>query len=191
MPEDRQGARRRGDEAMDDVTDVLVIGAGPVGMTLANELARRGVGFRIVDRRAGDPRGLQGDDPARAHPGGARQGRRRGARARGGPAADPGRRLRLWRADRRLGSRRHRQPLSPSADPRPEPDPASAARPPERRGRARGMERRGDRAGARRARARKRRWRRAIRRPGEAGDDGCARASWSAAKAPPASCARR
>ncbi|GIG68385.1 FAD-dependent monooxygenase [Phytomonospora endophytica] len=31
-------------------TDVVVIGAGPVGLTLACDLARRGVGVRIVDR---------------------------------------------------------------------------------------------------------------------------------------------
>lgn len=30
-------------------TDVLIVGAGPVGLALANELARRGVDFRIVD----------------------------------------------------------------------------------------------------------------------------------------------
>ncbi|MFI0515738.1 FAD-dependent oxidoreductase [Streptomyces sp. WSLK1-5] len=33
--------------------DVLVVGAGPVGLTLAHELARRGVAVRIVDRAPG------------------------------------------------------------------------------------------------------------------------------------------
>jgi 3-(3-hydroxy-phenyl)propionate hydroxylase len=33
--------------------DVLVVGAGPVGLTLANELVRRGVSARIVDRQDG------------------------------------------------------------------------------------------------------------------------------------------
>jgi 2-polyprenyl-6-methoxyphenol hydroxylase-like FAD-dependent oxidoreductase len=32
---------------------VAIIGAGPVGLTAANELARYGIGFRIVDRRPG------------------------------------------------------------------------------------------------------------------------------------------
>jgi 2-polyprenyl-6-methoxyphenol hydroxylase-like FAD-dependent oxidoreductase len=31
-------------------TDVLIVGAGPVGLTLACDLARRGVGVRIIDR---------------------------------------------------------------------------------------------------------------------------------------------
>jgi 2-polyprenyl-6-methoxyphenol hydroxylase-like FAD-dependent oxidoreductase len=32
-------------------TDVLIVGAGPAGLVLACELARRGVGFRVVDQR--------------------------------------------------------------------------------------------------------------------------------------------
>jgi len=32
--------------------DVLVVGAGPVGLTMAAELARYGVGVRIVDKAA-------------------------------------------------------------------------------------------------------------------------------------------
>ncbi len=34
-------------------TDVLIVGAGPTGLTLANLLARGGVDFRIVDQKAG------------------------------------------------------------------------------------------------------------------------------------------
>ncbi len=34
------------------MADVLVVGAGPVGLTMASELARHGVSCRIVDRRA-------------------------------------------------------------------------------------------------------------------------------------------
>ena len=34
-------------------TDVLIVGAGPTGLTAANVLARRGVGFRIVDAKGG------------------------------------------------------------------------------------------------------------------------------------------
>src|SRR5262252_10462934 len=33
--------------------DVLVVGAGPTGLMLANQLARRGVRARIVDRHSG------------------------------------------------------------------------------------------------------------------------------------------
>ena len=34
-------------------TDVLVVGAGPTGLMLANQLARRGVRILIIDRHAG------------------------------------------------------------------------------------------------------------------------------------------
>src|SRR5438105_10930079 len=37
-------------------TDVLIVGAGPTGLMLANQLARRGVRALIIDRRAGPAR---------------------------------------------------------------------------------------------------------------------------------------
>src|SRR6266702_8846018 len=41
-------------------TDVLVAGAGPTGLTLACDLARRGIAVRIVDRVPEFPRGSRG-----------------------------------------------------------------------------------------------------------------------------------
>jgi 2-polyprenyl-6-methoxyphenol hydroxylase-like FAD-dependent oxidoreductase len=41
-------------------TSVLVVGAGPTGLTLACDLARRGVPVRIVDKAAEFPRGSRG-----------------------------------------------------------------------------------------------------------------------------------
>jgi 2-polyprenyl-6-methoxyphenol hydroxylase-like FAD-dependent oxidoreductase len=41
-------------------TDVLVTGAGPTGLTLAYDLARRGVAVRIIDRAPEFPRGSRG-----------------------------------------------------------------------------------------------------------------------------------
>ncbi|MEO3405568.1 FAD-dependent monooxygenase [Mucilaginibacter sp. CAU 1740] len=38
-------------------TDVLIIGAGPVGLTLACELARRDISFRIIERANAAPQG--------------------------------------------------------------------------------------------------------------------------------------
>src|SRR3989442_10309266 len=37
-------------------TDVLIVGAGPTGLMLANQLARRGVRVRIIDRHAAPAR---------------------------------------------------------------------------------------------------------------------------------------
>lgn len=37
---------------MSDLGDVLIVGAGPTGLTLANDLRRRGVNFRVVDKAA-------------------------------------------------------------------------------------------------------------------------------------------
>ena len=37
---------------MPNHAQVLVVGAGPVGLTLANELVRHGVSVRIVDKNA-------------------------------------------------------------------------------------------------------------------------------------------
>ena len=35
-----------------NATDVLIVGAGPVGLFLANECARRGLKWRLVETRA-------------------------------------------------------------------------------------------------------------------------------------------
>src|ERR1043166_1389059 len=37
-------------------TDVLIVGAGPTGLMLANQLARRGIGTQIIDRHAAPAR---------------------------------------------------------------------------------------------------------------------------------------
>src|SRR3954452_6950311 len=41
---------------MESDTDVLIVGAGPTGLMLANQLARRGVRTLIIDRHAGPSR---------------------------------------------------------------------------------------------------------------------------------------
>jgi 2-polyprenyl-6-methoxyphenol hydroxylase-like FAD-dependent oxidoreductase/heme-degrading monooxygenase HmoA len=45
-------AEKKGESPVDASTDVLVVGAGPVGLTLAIELARRGIACRVIDKRA-------------------------------------------------------------------------------------------------------------------------------------------
>lgn len=42
------------------ITDVLVVGAGPVGLTLAIDLARRGIACRIIDQSPAYPIGTRG-----------------------------------------------------------------------------------------------------------------------------------
>ena len=43
-----------------DMTTVLIVGAGPTGLTLACELARRGVAFRLIEAAAGPQPGSRG-----------------------------------------------------------------------------------------------------------------------------------
>ncbi|MEV8227205.1 FAD-dependent monooxygenase [Streptomyces sp. NPDC079167] len=45
------------------MTDVLIVGAGPTGLTLACDLARRGVALRIVDRSPEHPRSSRSKGP--------------------------------------------------------------------------------------------------------------------------------
>lgn len=42
------------------ITDILVVGAGPVGLTLAIDLARRGIACRIIDQAPAYPNGTRG-----------------------------------------------------------------------------------------------------------------------------------
>ena len=45
---------------MGRVTDVLVVGAGPTGLTLACDLARRGIAVRVIDKAPAFPHGSRG-----------------------------------------------------------------------------------------------------------------------------------
>lgn len=54
MPD--QAGDRTGTRAPDGAAQVLVVGAGPVGLTAAHELARRGLRVRLVDGAAGPAR---------------------------------------------------------------------------------------------------------------------------------------
>ncbi|MFH9265818.1 FAD-dependent monooxygenase [Streptomyces sp. NPDC017546] len=46
-----------------DMTDVIIVGAGPTGLVLACDLARRGVAVRIVDRSPAPPRTSRAKGP--------------------------------------------------------------------------------------------------------------------------------
>src|SRR4051794_26563437 len=48
--EDPSGGQLITNTAID--TDVLIVGAGPVGLFLANECARRGLQFRLIEARS-------------------------------------------------------------------------------------------------------------------------------------------
>ena len=47
-------------KATEENTDVVIVGAGPTGLTLACDLARWGVGFKIVDKAPEPFRGSRG-----------------------------------------------------------------------------------------------------------------------------------
>src|ERR1700716_1224800 len=51
---------QRTDMPHDSSTDVLICGAGPAGLTLAIDLARRGVGFRLIEMMEEPFRGSRG-----------------------------------------------------------------------------------------------------------------------------------
>ena len=72
-------------------TDVLIVGAGPTGLMLANQLARRGVRALIIDRHAGPALADAGAGRAGAHARDLRAARHRraGARARQARAPAP------------------------------------------------------------------------------------------------------
>ncbi|MFE3514722.1 FAD-dependent monooxygenase [Streptomyces sp. NPDC059166] len=46
------------------MTDTLIVGAGPTGLTLACDLARRGLGVRVVDKAPGPPRSSRSKGPS-------------------------------------------------------------------------------------------------------------------------------
>jgi 2-polyprenyl-6-methoxyphenol hydroxylase-like FAD-dependent oxidoreductase len=48
----RSGQDERG-ESLHITTDVLIVGAGPTGLMLANQLGRRGIRGTIIDRHSG------------------------------------------------------------------------------------------------------------------------------------------
>jgi 2-polyprenyl-6-methoxyphenol hydroxylase-like FAD-dependent oxidoreductase len=56
----RRSRDPRSTDITDPVTDVLIAGAGPTGLTLAVDLARRGVPVRIIDRSASHFPGSRG-----------------------------------------------------------------------------------------------------------------------------------
>ncbi|MFH8881393.1 FAD-dependent monooxygenase [Streptomyces californicus] len=63
MGVDRGAGPATSTDVTDDVTDVLVVGAGPTGLVLACDLARRGVAVRIVDRSPAPPRTSRAKGP--------------------------------------------------------------------------------------------------------------------------------
>ncbi|MFD9423776.1 MULTISPECIES: FAD-dependent monooxygenase [unclassified Streptomyces] len=50
-------------DTADALTDVLIVGAGPTGLTLACDLARRGIAVRIVDKSPAYPRSSRAKGP--------------------------------------------------------------------------------------------------------------------------------
>src|SRR6478735_9205351 len=68
-------------------TDVLIVGAGPTGLMLANQLARRGIKPLIIDR----------------HSGPAQQSRALGVQERALELGKPGRGANMWAQGKKMG----------------------------------------------------------------------------------------